>query len=117
MATPNGREVACNAVSTSCIGPGRIFPSYSARPAREKQKQTHSVTCKPENGRLFAVNNSGRSSSQGGTMTTDPVCGMEVNDKNAEFQTQFAGKKYFFCSEECRKEFEQQPNEYVETAA
>jgi YHS domain-containing protein len=50
-------------------------------------------------------------------MTTDPVCGMRVDDKNPEFQTQFAGKKYFFCSDECRKEFEERPEEYVETAA
>ena len=50
-------------------------------------------------------------------MTIDPVCGIEVDEKNSEFQAQFAGKKYFFCSDECRKEFEQQPNEYIETAA
>jgi YHS domain-containing protein len=50
-------------------------------------------------------------------MTTDPVCGMTVNDKNTQFQTQFAGRKYFFCSEECRKEFEERPEEFVETAA
>lgn len=42
---------------------------------------------------------------------------MRVEEKKAEFQTQFAGKKYFFCSEECRKEFEDQPQDYVETAA
>ncbi|PYX50128.1 MAG: hypothetical protein DMG79_06750 [Acidobacteria bacterium] len=50
-------------------------------------------------------------------MTTDPVCGMKVDDKNPEFQAMFAGKKYTFCSEECRKTFEQQPDEYVQTAA
>ncbi|HWY22929.1 MAG TPA: YHS domain-containing protein [Candidatus Acidoferrum sp.] len=51
-------------------------------------------------------------------MTTDPVCGMKVDEKrNSEFQSQFAGRKYFFCSEECQKEFEADPNEYVETAA
>jgi YHS domain-containing protein len=50
-------------------------------------------------------------------MTPDPVCGLRVDEKKAEFQTQFAGKKYFFCSEECRKEFEDQPQDYVETAA
>ncbi len=54
---------------------------------------------------------------EGGIMTTDPVCGMKVDERRAEFQTQFAGKKYFFCSDECRKEFEADPNEYVETAA
>jgi YHS domain-containing protein len=56
-------------------------------------------------------------SNRGEAMTTDPVCGMKVDEKRPEFQTQFAGKKYFFCSDECRKEFEEQPDEYVETAA
>jgi YHS domain-containing protein len=52
-----------------------------------------------------------------GSMTTDPVCGMKVDDKRGEFHTQFAGKKYFFCSDECRQEFEAEPDAYVETAA
>ncbi len=50
-------------------------------------------------------------------MTTDPVCGTRVDESNAEFKTQFAGVKYFFCSEECRKEFEEDPGGYLETAA
>jgi YHS domain-containing protein len=50
-------------------------------------------------------------------MTTDPVCGMRVDERESEFRTQFAGKKYFFCSEECRKEFEDRPEEYLEIAA
>jgi YHS domain-containing protein len=50
-------------------------------------------------------------------MTTDPVCGTRIDDKSAEFQTQFAGRKYFFCSDECRKEFEERPEEFVEAAA
>ena len=54
---------------------------------------------------------------QEGSMTRDPFCGTRVEEKESEFQTQFAGKKYFFCSEECRKEFENQPDEYIEAAA
>ncbi|MGA9511512.1 MAG: YHS domain-containing protein [Candidatus Sulfotelmatobacter sp.] len=50
-------------------------------------------------------------------MTKDPVCGLKVDDGKSEFQTQFAGRKYFFCSDECRKEFEAEPEAYVETAA
>jgi P-type Cu+ transporter len=50
-------------------------------------------------------------------MTTDPVCGMKVDEKNSEFQAKFAGRKYTFCSDECRKEFEEKPEEYVEMAA
>ena len=48
---------------------------------------------------------------------TDPVCGRNIEETNPEFQARFAGKKYVFCSEECRKEFEERPEEYVETAA
>ena len=49
-------------------------------------------------------------------MDMDPVCGEPV-DERSEFHMQFAGKKYFFCSDECRQEFEAEPDAYVETAA
>jgi Cu+-exporting ATPase len=58
-----------------------------------------------------------KSPAAGGIMTTDPVCGTTVDERESEFGTQFAGKKYFFCSEECRKEFEDRPDEYLEIAA
>jgi YHS domain-containing protein len=50
-------------------------------------------------------------------MTTGPVCGATVDTQETEFKTQFAGKKYFFCSEECRKEFEDRPQDFLEIAA
>lgn len=50
-------------------------------------------------------------------MAIDPVCGMTIEDKKPEYQAMFAGKKYSFCSEECRREFEEQPEEFIETAA
>ena len=50
-------------------------------------------------------------------MMTDPVCGTTIDDTKPEFQAQFAGRKYTFCSEECRKEFEERPEEFVEAAA
>ena len=72
-----------------------------------------------ENGRGFAVRWGLKEhfSNKEGYMTTDPVCGMRIDEKESEFQTQFAGRKYFFCSEDCRKEFENEPEEYLETAA
>jgi YHS domain-containing protein len=67
---------------------------------------------------LLSDRESGTNFLSGGIMTIDPVCGMRVEEKKTpQLQTQFAGKKYFFCSEECRKEFEADPNGYVETAA
>ena len=50
-------------------------------------------------------------------MTTDPVCGMKVDEKESGIHSQFAGRKYSFCSEDCRQEFEAEPEEYVESAA
>ncbi len=50
-------------------------------------------------------------------MAIDPVCGMEVKEDDAKANTQFAGKKYYFCSEDCRTKFEDHPEEYMETAA
>jgi YHS domain-containing protein len=41
----------------------------------------------------------------------------KIDEQKPEFQTQFAGRKYYFCSDECRKEFEEQPEDFVETAA
>jgi YHS domain-containing protein len=54
---------------------------------------------------------------RGGMMTTDPVCGMKIDEKNAGFHLQFEGKKYYFCSENCKQEFETDPEQYAESAA
>lgn len=46
-------------------------------------------------------------------MVKDPVCGMEIDTSQAEAQTTFQGQAYFFCSEECRRTFEENPKEFV----
>jgi YHS domain-containing protein len=51
------------------------------------------------------------------SMTIDPVCGMTIDERNPQLETKFAGKQYFFCSEECRQEFEDHPEEFLEIAA
>jgi YHS domain-containing protein len=50
-------------------------------------------------------------------MAKDPVCGMQVEENRAEFQSEFEGKKYFFCTDDCKKEFDAEPDAYVESAA
>jgi len=49
-------------------------------------------------------------------MTIDPVFGMEVDEQETELQTQYAGKKYSFCSEECLTAVERQPSKYSRAA-
>ncbi len=46
-------------------------------------------------------------------MTKDPVCGMSV-DESTEFQSEFEGKKFFFCSAACKSKFDAEPGKYAE---
>ena len=38
-------------------------------------------------------------------MAKDPICGMQVDEKTAEYSIVRKGIKYYFCSENCYKEF------------
>jgi YHS domain-containing protein len=49
-------------------------------------------------------------------MAVDPVCNMEVDEKDAEFTSDHQGKKYFFCSEDCKRQFDKNPQQFVKAA-
>jgi RND family efflux transporter MFP subunit len=52
-----------------------------------------------------------------GTLSKDPVCGLEVSAKKASKEnraTHYNGKTYYFCSEECKREFEKNPNRFIQ---
>ena len=49
-------------------------------------------------------------------MHTDPVCGMQVDDQKSTAKAQFQGANYHFCSDECKRKFEQQPQQYASKA-
>src|SRR5450755_1880872 len=46
-------------------------------------------------------------------MATDPVCGMQVDERTAAGSSVFEGNNYYFCSAGCKKEFEANPSAYV----
>ncbi len=46
-------------------------------------------------------------------VVTDPVCGMTFEAGEAAAQTNYQGVAYFFCSEDCRKTFEENPDEFL----
>jgi len=50
-------------------------------------------------------------------MQTDPVCGMQVDDQKATAKSQFQGTNYYFCSDECKRKFDQQPQQYASKAS
>jgi YHS domain-containing protein len=45
-------------------------------------------------------------------MKSDPVCGNEVNERNAVSEM-FEGHEFFFCSPKCRDEFNRHPDRYA----
>lgn len=46
-------------------------------------------------------------------MTTDPVCGMQVEGKRAATSTDYQGRTYYFCSNDCHKTFSADPAKYA----
>jgi Cu+-exporting ATPase len=46
-------------------------------------------------------------------MAKDLVCGMEVKESEAAAVSEYRGKKYFFCSEYCKREFDRNPEKYI----
>jgi YHS domain-containing protein len=46
-------------------------------------------------------------------MAIDPICKMKVDEKKAKFKSEYRGKAYYFCSAQCKKEFEENPKKYA----
>ena len=42
-----------------------------------------------------------------------PVCGMNIDRKDAPVEIAYQGKTYYFCSEECAQQFNENPQRYV----
>jgi Cu+-exporting ATPase len=47
-------------------------------------------------------------------MGLDPVCGMEVNPTSAAAQSEHAGVAFYFCSQECKQKFDDNPRRYLD---
>lgn len=52
-----------------------------------------------------------------GEVTKDPVCGLNVDESKAKaagLQSTFKNQTFYFCSEECQKHFDKNPERFVE---
>jgi Cu+-exporting ATPase len=47
------------------------------------------------------------------TAQIDPVCGMEVQAADAAGRSVYEEQTYYFCSAECKREFDENPEDYV----
>jgi YHS domain-containing protein len=43
----------------------------------------------------------------------DPVCHMDMDEKSAVATSRYKGDTYYFCSEQCKVRFEEDPERYV----
>ena len=46
----------------------------------------------------------------------DPVCGMMVDDKSAAATSDYKGKRFYFCSKDCKTKFDANPADYSRKA-
>jgi YHS domain-containing protein len=46
-------------------------------------------------------------------MVQDPVCGMEIKDTPKAISLIHKGKTFFFCTDLCKIQFEQNPEKYI----
>lgn len=49
-------------------------------------------------------------------MATDPVCGMQVDEEQAESEglsSEYQGQSFYFCSPGCKQAFDQNPAAYA----
>ena len=44
---------------------------------------------------------------------SDPVCKMKVDKNITKYSLEYKGEKYYFCSEDCKKNFEKEPKKYI----
>ena len=47
-------------------------------------------------------------------MGLDPVCKMEVNPASAAAQSDYEGQAFYFCSETCKRKFDESPQRYLD---
>ncbi len=50
---------------------------------------------------------------KGELMAKDPVCNMDVDERTAAGKSEFRGQAYYFCSEQCKQQFDKNPERYA----
>lgn len=45
--------------------------------------------------------------------TQDPVCKMKVDKNKAKYSSEYKGEKYYFCSENCKSQFDSKPEDFI----
>lgn len=46
-------------------------------------------------------------------MANDPVCGMDVDERDAPATSEHGGRTYYFCAPGCKRAFDEDPAQYT----
>jgi Cu+-exporting ATPase len=47
-------------------------------------------------------------------MVIDPICLMEIDEKDAPAKSVYNGQTFYFCNESCKQKFEEDPEKYID---
>ncbi len=47
-------------------------------------------------------------------MAIDPICLMEIDEKQAPAKSVYNGQTFYFCAKSCKKKFEEDPEKYID---
>jgi len=50
-------------------------------------------------------------------MVKDPVCGMQVDERQARATAEHKGQTFYFCSQDCKSKFDQNLQRYARQTA
>lgn len=50
-------------------------------------------------------------------MVTDPVCGMNIDEKQSAGKSDYQGQTFYFCSSSCKQKFDLNPQSYLKQQA
>lgn len=57
----------------------------------------------------------GAEASEAITVAKDPVCGMDVDERNAPAKSEYKGQTYYFCARGCKVAFDKEPERYLQS--
>ena len=90
-------------------GPEIAFNSGSHREAIRMPYPEFERLVKPT---LAAFGTGARRAAPRGAMVTDAVCGTDLEKQNAWGRSEYRGETYYFCSQHCKMEFDDNPDAY-----
>ena len=50
-------------------------------------------------------------------MAKDPVCGMQIEERQASATAEHKGQTFYFCSQDCKTKFDRDPQRYARQTA